>query len=431
MSSTGSQNDDSLWDDERLPALVLIREAAAVLGRMIQGIRTGNPYTHLDNDSINANPVLRAALWQAAYVLEKAFRRRYRVAWAVRDYMSQLTPRQDGRNADREGVLSKEFPAGAELEGNHSVPEMLPAIIVDAEGHILLCYLPNCVSPAVMRILDAAVGALATRVDGQLEKKKRSREAERAKVEKQKAKGKSKQQGEGQERLAGNWREGPELFRKGKCNMNPGVLTFAPAWWPVGHENQLPGPASTLKPPNGDGRQFLKDISLASALIGAILSQINEPLFEAGIKVLTELHSNSKLTKDHATVSTIIEMWFSPFSSLSLIINRETPTHRDTSGPICGMDLLVTGGNYSNGVFLTPTLNRRWTYNPGCVIVLLGKAVLHGVPQVNGERYCLAYFWREGLFDAAGVQFPFPSTWETSLSSVPESLCWSRDSGGR
>lgn len=67
---------DDCSQDETLPSLLLIDEAAAVLGRMIQGLRTGIPYIHTENDSIKANPILRTALWQAAYVLEKAYRRR-------------------------------------------------------------------------------------------------------------------------------------------------------------------------------------------------------------------------------------------------------------------------------------------------------------------------------------------------------------------
>ncbi|KAG2006103.1 hypothetical protein CC2G_002448 [Coprinopsis cinerea AmutBmut pab1-1] len=412
-------------DEGMVPALVLIEQAAAVLGRMIHGIRTGSPYIHIDDDSIKANPILRTALWQAAYVLEKAYRRRYRVPWTAQRYMSELTPRQDGRNAAREGVMLKEFPPGDNLGSEGPVQEVLPAMIVDAEDHIVFCYLPSCISPAA--ILDAAVGTLASTEDGQLDKKRKAREGERERLERQKAKGKGKQQGEGQERLVGNWREASDFFRKEKCNMSPGVLTFAPAWWPVGHEKQLPGPAATLKTPDGEGQQFLEDIPIASAVIGAILSQINQPLFESGVKVLKELYSNSKLTKDHATVSKIIEIWFSPFSSLSLIVNRKTPIHRDTSGPMQGLDILLTGGNYSNGVFETPSFNRKWTYNPGCVVALLGKLVPHGVPQVNGERYCMAYFWRERLFEAAGVAFPYPSKWEESSAGIPDVFRWYRD----
>ncbi|EAU85137.2 hypothetical protein CC1G_08110 [Coprinopsis cinerea okayama7 len=410
-------------DDELLPSFSLVYQASSALGRMIQGIRTGVPYKHNDDDGVTANPILRAALWQAAYVIEKAYRRRYRVPWTAKDYSTRLTPRQDGRNIIREEALMKEFPPGVDLQGIDPTPEVLPTTIIDADDRILFCYLPSCVSPEMMKILDASVGTLGTTEDGLLDKKRKARNADQARLERERAKGKGKQHAGDQERPTANWRESPDLFRKGNCTMIPGVLTFSPAWW----ANQLPGPAATVKPVNGEGRAFLRNITLASALVGAILSQINLDLFEKGMAVMAELYGNMELTKDHAIVAQVIEIWFSPFSSASLIVNRETPIHRDTSGPMEGMEMVVTGGNYSNGRFLTPSFNRSWVYNPGCVVALMGKLVPHGVPHVDGERYCIAYFWRQRLFEAAGVDFPHPPKTAAHFHGVPTPLSWYRD----
>ena len=98
---------------------------------------------------------------------------------------------------------------------------------------------------------------------------------------------------------------------------------------------------------------------------------------------------------------------------MQLIANRETPNHRDTKGWPLGYDLLATFGCYDNGVLTLPTMGLKCVYNPGTVTGLMGKVFIHGVPPVNGERFCFAQFVRPGVFARA-----FPG----QLGPTPPSL---------
>jgi hypothetical protein len=97
----------------------------------------------------------------------------------------------------------------------------------------------------------------------------------------------------------------------------------------------------------------------------------------------------------------------SHFMGLSLIFNRETPRHRDNSAPLCGIDVLLSMGNYSDGEFYAPTLGVCLAYEPGTLITLYGRVLEHQVlPFIGQQKVCAAFFVHESVFRDVGVSVP-------------------------
>ncbi|KAI5996460.1 hypothetical protein F5J12DRAFT_785428 [Pisolithus orientalis] len=79
-------------------------------------------------------------------------------------------------------------------------------------------------------------------------------------------------------------------------------------------------------------------------------------------------------------MSSILPIWSSTYSSMSMMVNWATCYHRDINGWDPWYDMLVTMGDYPPLDFVIPMLN------PGC------SALEHGVGAIDGDRACLAYY---------------------------------------
>jgi hypothetical protein len=100
-----------------------------------------------------------------------------------------------------------------------------------------------------------------------------------------------------------------------------------------------------------------------------------------------------------------MEMWSSPFTTISLMSNRDAPPHRDVGATYTCMDLLVSVGNYTGGEFKVSGLGLTFWYRPGTVIGLLGRVVRHEAAAVGG-RLCFAQYLRETVLDTLLVPRP-------------------------
>ena len=150
---------------------------------------------------------------------------------------------------------------------------------------------------------------------------------------------------------------------------------------------------------------WLQEASEGSALIGALLQIIHLDLYNGGILALTNLANNPSLVKEGEAVLAILKLWAIPFTGYSIISNRSSPVHRDSSRPEA-YDLLATVGSYHSGKMKLPGLGLILDYNPRTVVALLGRIVLHEVPEVVGNRVCLAYYMRDSVHER--VQVPVP-----------------------
>ena len=68
--------------------------------------------------------------------------------------------------------------------------------------------------------------------------------------------------------------------------------------------------------------------------------------------------------------------------------------------------MLVSVGTYNEGVLILPGLGLTFQYNPGTVVGLCGKLLKHAVPEVVGNRVCLAYYMRDKVHERIGVSAP-------------------------
>ncbi|KIN95840.1 hypothetical protein M404DRAFT_33802 [Pisolithus tinctorius Marx 270] len=93
----------------------------------------------------------------------------------------------------------------------------------------------------------------------------------------------------------------------------------------------------------------------------------------------------------------VLPIWNSVYSSMSVMVNRASPTHKDMNGRKVWLDTLLTIGNYPRLHFLVLELGIWLQYNPGTVIALAGSALIHQVDGIDGDRACLAYYMRENV----------------------------------
>ena len=98
--------------------------------------------------------------------------------------------------------------------------------------------------------------------------------------------------------------------------------------------------------------------------------------------------------------------WPSIYSAVDIIINQETPPHRDVNGAPSLLDLVVSLGSH-NAVFQISDLNAVFAYPPGTMIFLAGKILEHKVPKwEKGERISLAHYMKDAVHNRSGIERP-------------------------
>jgi hypothetical protein len=126
-------------------------------------------------------------------------------------------------------------------------------------------------------------------------------------------------------------------------------------------------------------------------------------MFESGLTSFGQLAAHAELDR---SIVNALELWATPFTGLSVIMNREMITHRDVKGYRESFDLLLTIGNYTGGRLHLPGLGFSLIYDPGTVVALAGNVLQHGVCRVTGDRACLAHFWHHKVGERLGVMKP-------------------------
>lgn len=196
-----------------------------------------------------------------------------------------------------------------------------------------------------------------------------------------------------------SWRVSPMHFREVENGLRPGAITLSPAWFQRGHENMdtssLEVSHSLMKP---RVTAWLKKSDHLSLLVGGILAVIQPDLYDIGQAALRMIGREPRLVYKGEHFPDILPHWKSPFNVMSIISNRQTPLHRDNGGRYSWMDILVTLGEYSGGIFKLPGTGMSFNYDPGTVIGLAGRVLQHGATS-PGNRVCLAYYMRQNVID--------------------------------
>lgn len=100
-----------------------------------------------------------------------------------------------------------------------------------------------------------------------------------------------------------------------------------------------------------------------------------------------------------------VKQWPSVFSGISLITNRETPSHLDNKGYDPAFDALLTGGTYTEAWLTMEDIGGQFLYNPGTCVLMNGKVFKHGVDDWDrGDRVCYAHFVRDDVHSIVGCE---------------------------
>ena len=129
-----------------------------------------------------------------------------------------------------------------------------------------------------------------------------------------------------------------------------------------------------------------------------------EQHFEGRGAFISRLNGKAKGTAEQASFERLMKVWGTGFTGLSVISERETPFHRDGQNADWMYDLLVNIAAEPDPDIRVelPGIGIRFRYHSGMVLLILGKAVRHGVSKTDVDRYCLAFFMRERVSERLG-----------------------------
>jgi hypothetical protein len=129
-----------------------------------------------------------------------------------------------------------------------------------------------------------------------------------------------------------------------------------------------------------------------------VVCATHEDQFQASVRGMAQIKQlNGDVVRDS------LKKWPSIFTGHSWIINRKTPAHRDSGGFISGFDYLSIFGTASSIIKLWD-INITAQYNPGTVVALPGKVLVHEVERWGeGDRVCVARWIRGRLLKMHGV----------------------------
>ena len=149
----------------------------------------------------------------------------------------------------------------------------------------------------------------------------------------------------------------------------------------------------------------MANLDETGAILDAILSIVHPALFRMACEVL------DKCRKEEDRFADAVRLWPTCFNALHLIVNRETPFHRDTSARPGWLDLLISLGSYGKtGIMGLRNLGVSVAYGTGSIVMLTSRVVMHGVPPAPADRLCLAWYMKDIIYHRMGVPDPGWST---------------------
>ena len=173
----------------------------------------------------------------------------------------------------------------------------------------------------------------------------------------------------------------------------PGTVSFSPCWFNLAQQLSVSTPLRRKA-----GIEYLREDRDSLCILGAALSLIHPIAAEQGLAILDGIANGSIHNEATDSLDEARSLWASPFTAFSIISNRETEFHRDGKGFAPFYDLLATVGHYTGGRFEVPGIGLCFKYDPGTMMGICGKVLQHGVPEVDGDRFCVVqYFHRKVL----------------------------------
>nr|VWP01973.1 Cytochrome P450 monooxygenase AKT7 (EC (AK-toxin biosynthesis protein 7) [Ganoderma boninense] len=334
------------------------------------------PPDHLDLEAVQDCQAI-------ASTLVRAVLNRYQVDWTVEEYQKDI-----GRNVlldpGREDLLMRKY---SPLIDVHEVLKRLdqqlpvvsePAVITDSVGNILVWSLPGVIPErrqgdmlTATRFLEAQLTATYAAAD---------------------------------EPLSKTWRTAGNIYFSKGIEWTSGTTLLYPAGFAQGHTGPKfrPTPSSNAKAERVTS--WMHAFETAGGLLDGILAVAHPALYEESQVVAEQVFRN------FGACRSLLSHWPTCFSSTQVIVNRSSPLHRDISGRIGWLELLLTLGTYGDeAVLQLRNLGVSLPYTTGSVALLCGRQILHGVPTVGGDRICYAFYMNKHLFKKVDAVLPGPA----------------------
>lgn len=157
--------------------------------------------------------------------------------------------------------------------------------------------------------------------------------------------------------------------------------------------------------PNGEAneaRLWLAEIFGVQAVLSAALSIMHPELYDLGRQAMLEIWKLAHKSNASEVVK-VAELWPGVYNSLSAMVNRRSPYHKDRNGLPQWFDLVLTVGSYDSIKFEMPELKIAFHYPPGTVIAFSGRRLEHGVGPAAGDRSCIVWYMQEKVHQALKI----------------------------
>jgi hypothetical protein len=137
--------------------------------------------------------------------------------------------------------------------------------------------------------------------------------------------------------------------------------------------------------------------------MNAALASCGQELYQIGTEAVEMLKQGEGLHMWYEDIN----LWPSVFSGIQAIINRITPSHRDSGAAAPVFDLLVSAGTHQSAAITLGDVEANLSYMPGTVVLVCGRVLRHEVPTwKGGERICIAHFMRDNVHERLGLPRP-------------------------
>jgi hypothetical protein len=162
-----------------------------------------------------------------------------------------------------------------------------------------------------------------------------------------------------------------------------------------------PEVSKSLKATNRDTscQDWVDEFLEAGGLLSAISRVAHPSLYMTG---RTAFSAMRELTE----IGNCVKRWSSVFSAVNIIVNRETPLHRDTGTLPEWFDILATIGGDSDTIMELPSIGARIAYRSGTVALFSGATIAHSVPAARADRVCFTYYMKNKIHERFGVKAP-------------------------
>ncbi|KAH6877021.1 hypothetical protein BKA70DRAFT_1448222 [Coprinopsis sp. MPI-PUGE-AT-0042] len=197
-------------------------------------------------------------------------------------------------------------------------------------------------------------------------------------------------------------------------------------------ETGSPRPSTSLEDPETKtlALETLRSIREVLVLLACLFSVLHPKLFNDAMEVYCILfHEHRDLLWNWEATCEILRDWPYVFHNISMTADQGGGLWRERAGAPLGMELLVMGGVYMEAILETPSLGKRWMYEPGMVVAIMGRLVPYQVTNVQGERWAMASGWCERLFEICGYEIPVPAVLRDHFRHVATAQRWRSNMG--